>query len=218
MNNRVKISKLCYSCLIAVLLLTNGIGIDAAKTSSRRTKVSSGRVSKPSVPKQPNHANVALSYAPSHAAAPPKPAGPPSHSANPPYPVQHPQQQQAHVPQQSANPPYPVNNNPRPSAPELPKDTGAAANKPIGWNVPNSDVQQKQTVSNVNSGYPHPQPAGSSYPHPQGNPPPYSPGNAGPPPPYSPTSNVNPAPYAPPPPYSPSAGVSQYPGNWQFAI
>lgn len=93
-------------------------------------------------------------------------------------------------------------------APSLPQSPDA--NKPIGWNVPDGNVQ-KQTVHNTNSApYPNqPQQAAAA-------PPQYSqyPAQGGAPPPYSQQSNVNTHPHDAPPPYQQHAGAPpQYSGG-----
>lgn len=180
---------------IVLIILVSGLQIDASKASNSRR---GGHKTKP----QPNADHVRLSYG-NNAAAPSRTNTHTQHQthANPPYPQQqHVQQshvqQQAHAPVHS-NPPYPVQR--QPSAPELPTN----ANKPIGWNVGGGDAHQKQTVSNTNT----------AFQHPQGNPPPYSayPQNHGAPPPYAANPGLNShVPAGPPPPY---AGVQSYPGK-----
>lgn len=86
-------------------------------------------------------------------------------------------------------PPPPPPLPPAVKAPELPKSPSDSA-KPIGWNVPDGNVQ-KQTVHNTNAA---PPPYSSNY-------------QGGAPPPYSPHSNVNTRPNDAPPPYSPQAGA-----------
>lgn len=173
------------ACAFVLVLLISECQIEASKSSrNRNSHGSSGR--SPSSNSNSRHAPNAEHVRLTHGDAPVRQSHIPNQHAAPPI---------------SHSPPYPVQQ-PRPSAPELPKSHDAGVNKPVGWNVGhNNDVQQKQTVSNTQSGYPH-----------QSNLPPYSAVNHGAPPPYSPHGNV-PHVNAAPPSYSPSAGaVPSYPG------
>lgn len=183
-----------WFCVFLLLscLFTN---IEARKysSSSRKTGSSSARTTRPSTDSKysNSHADQAkLSYSGYNSAPnPPKsqqpvaaPAPAPSYSNPPPPPPL---------------PPQPA----RPSAPD--------SNKPIGWNVPDGNVQ-KQTVHNTNAA-PYP-----NQPQAAGAPPPYSqyPAQGGAPPPYSPHSNVNSHPHDAPPPYQPHAAAPpQYSGG-----
>lgn len=173
----------CVFLLLSCLFTNIDARKYASNSNSRKTGSStSGHVSRPSTNTQysNSHADQAkLSYSGYNSAPnPPKAQQPASAPAPVPPPL----------------PPPPAAAAARPSAPE---------SKPIGWNVPDGNVQ-KQSVQNTNSApYPH-------QPQHQAAPPPYSqyPAQGQAPPAYQPHSNVhsNPPPYqqhaAAPPQYS----------------
>lgn len=191
-----------WFCVFLLLscLFTN---IDARKYSSSNRKSgsssssSSGHTSRPSTDSKysSSHADQAkLSYS-GYNSAP-----------NPP-------KSQQPVAAPAAAPSYHAPPAPPPLPPAVKPSAPVDSSKPIGWNVPDGNVQ-KQTVHNTNAApYPHqPQQAAAA-------PPPYSqyPAQGGAPPPYSPHSNVNAHPHDAPPPYQQHAAAPpQYSGGKFF--